>query len=334
MNVTELPLITSWDGGDLLYTAEDLGGGTFADRKMPKTVMDPFLVRVVGVASSVAGGTNAGAVNDAAGIFNTFFGVNAGLINTSGNRNTFVGFNAGQANTTGVQNSFFGTAAGASNTTGLGNCFFGRNCGSSNTTGTNNIFFGHATGTSNVTGSQNCFFGTIAGNNSTGGNNTMFGFQAGDNLLSGNNNLFIGFDVDAPDNTGSNQLVIGNLIFGTGIDGTGTTISSGNIGIAVVTPTSGLHLGRSFATPYREITATDTFAATDYTINTTSGTFTLNLPTAVGITGRIYVAKNSGAGVVTLDGAGGELIDGLATQAIASGASLTVQSTGAGWIII
>ncbi|MDA1021602.1 MAG: hypothetical protein O2962_08670, partial [Cyanobacteria bacterium] len=40
----------------------------------------------------------------------------------------------------------------------------------------------------------------------------------------------------APSITGNGQLVIGNLIFGTAIDGTGTTKSSGNIGIGDSSP--------------------------------------------------------------------------------------------------
>jgi len=37
-------------------------------------------------------------------------------------------------------------------------------------------------------------------------------------------------------------MTIGNLIFGTGIDGTGTSVSSGNIGIGVPTPLAKLHI--------------------------------------------------------------------------------------------
>lgn len=75
-------------------------------------------------------------------------------------------------------------------------------------------------------------------------------------------------------------------------------------------------------------------AADDYTIDCTANSFTVNLPTAVGITGRIYVIKNSGAGVITIDPDGSETIDGAATQAVVSGASFTIQSTGANWIVI
>ena len=85
---------------------------------------------------------------------------------------------------------------------------------------------------------------------------------------------------------------------------------------------------------YREVTSTDTFSATDYTINCTSGTFTVNLPTAVGIQGRIYIIKNSGTGTITLDASTTETIDGSLTLTLSGDDAFTVQSTGTNWIII
>ena len=82
-------------------------------------------------------------------------------------------------------------------------------------------------------------------------------------------------------------------------------------------------------------TATYTASATDYVINCTSGTFTVSLPTAVGITGRVYVVKNSGTGTTTVDPAGTETIDGALTVALATQyQSIMVMSNGANWIVI
>jgi len=73
----------------------------------------------------------------------------------------------------------------------------------------------------------------------------------------------------------------------------------------------------------------------DNVINVTSGTFTITLPTAVGIAGRMYTIKNSGAGTVTIDGSGAETIDGAATVALSvQWTSKTVVSTGTNWITI
>ena len=71
--------------------------------------------------------------------------------------------------------------------------------------------------------------GYVSANGS--GNNILIGYQAADNLTTGNNNIIIGYDIDNITATADNVLNIGNLIFGTGVDGTGTSYSSGNIGI-------------------------------------------------------------------------------------------------------
>jgi hypothetical protein len=51
---------------------------------------------------------------------------------------------------------------------------------------------------------------------------------------------------------------------------------------------------------YSAKTSLYTLTANDYTIEVTSGTHTQTLPTAVGISGRIYCITNSGSGVVTV----------------------------------
>jgi hypothetical protein len=85
----------------------------------------------------------------------------------------------------------------------------------------------------------------------------------------------------------------------------------------------------------RNVSSTDTFATANETINCTSGTFIVNLPTAVGIQGTTYTLVNSGTGVITLDANGTETINGsltidLSTQYI----SRTVQSDNTNWIVI
>lgn len=90
----------------------------------------------------------------------------------------------------------------------------------------------------------------------------------------------------------------------------------------------------SLIVPYVAKTSTYSITSADYTIDCTSGTFTATLPTAVGISGRLYVVKNSGAGVITIACTGGQTIDGSATQTLAAGQSYTVQSNNVNWIIL
>ena len=79
---------------------------------------------------------------------------------------------------------------------------------------------------------------------------------------------------------------------------------------------------------------------TNYTINDSNyivdcaNTITVTLPTAVGRSGVTYVIKNSGVGVVTLDGNGTETIDGALTLTLATKVCYTVASDGSNWIIL
>ena len=87
-------------------------------------------------------------------------------------------------------------------------------------------------------------------------------------------------------------------------------------------------------------TKTSDYTATiyDYTIlaDGTSNTVTITLPTAVGITGRIYNIKCiDDTSVCDVDPNGTEEIDGVSTNFdLINGESITIQSDGANWWII
>ena len=85
--------------------------------------------------------------------------------------------------------------------------------------------------------------------------------------------------------------------------------------------------------PYTSTTGTYTIGGDDYMIDCISGTFTVTLPTAVGIAGKIYVVKNSGAGIITVDTTSSQTIDGILTRTLTTNGVLYVQSTGSNWII-
>jgi hypothetical protein len=87
-----------------------------------------------------------------------------------------------------------------------------------------------------------------------------------------------------------------------------------------------------------QTTATLTLTNRHHTIlcDGTSNTVTINLPTAVGITGRIYNIKAINVdNAVTVDANGTEEIDGSATAITLSlMESITIQSDGSNWWII
>lgn len=83
--------------------------------------------------------------------------------------------------------------------------------------------------------------------------------------------------------------------------------------------------------------ATLTLDATHYTvIGTLAGNQTFTLPDAVGIGGRIYNIKKTGAsGLLTIDTTSSQTIDGSLTAILNTQyENLTVQSDGANWIIL
>ena len=85
---------------------------------------------------------------------------------------------------------------------------------------------------------------------------------------------------------------------------------------------------------YTAQTTTYTAGADDYVIHCTSGTFSVNLPTAVGITGKVYIIKNSGSGLITIDPNGSQTIDGVTTYTMGGAESVQVISTGSNWITL
>jgi len=82
-----------------------------------------------------------------------------------------------------------------------------------------------------------------------------------------------------------------------------------------------------------------TATTSDYTIlcNCTAGAITINLPTAVGIVGRIYNIKkiDSSTNAVTIDGNGAETIDGNETVNISvQYVNYSIQSDGTNWMVV
>jgi len=74
---------------------------------------------------------------------------------------------------------------------------------------------------------------------------------------------------------------------------------------------------------FAQKSANYTLTTADHTIEATSGTFTLTLPTAVG---------NTGTGVVTIDADGSETINGDLTVDMYQYDSVTLVSNGTGWL--
>jgi hypothetical protein len=85
--------------------------------------------------------------------------------------------------------------------------------------------------------------------------------------------------------------------------------------------------------PLTQVNGTYTVLPTDYFVEATGNSFTINLPSAVGISGQTYEIKNSGSGVVVVDANGSQTIDGALTKTLNQYDSLFITSNGSNWII-
>jgi hypothetical protein len=101
--------------------------------------------------------------------------------------------------------------------------------------------------------------------------------------------------------------------------------------------TGGTIAGATISNIYNPITST----AINLTLNTThyavmaSGSPTVFLPTAVGISGRVYHVKNTGSGTITVQASGSQLIDEANNKLISSiYSSMQIISDGTNWNII
>ena len=172
------------------------------------------------------------------GVQNTAIGNNALLNNNDGYGNIAVGYSAAFGSNDGDYNTAMGYAALLSNQ-GNHNLSIGAYSSIVVSSGNNNVALGSYALNKNQTGSNNVVIGDNAGkgiNGKSHSNNILIGYKAADNISTGSSNIIIGSDIDIPDAVTDDQLVIGNLIYGTGLEGTGTTVSTGKIGIGVASP--------------------------------------------------------------------------------------------------
>lgn len=244
-----------------------------------------------------------------AGDLNSFFGVNAGHLNTTGPENTFVGADAGYNNLTGQGNSFFGDFAGNSNTNGNNNSFFGSGAGySSNAFG--NSLFGQQSGNNNSSGANNSFVGIQTGLlNTQGSNNTFLGAYAGlSNTIGGNNTL-----VGSGTNVGTN-----NLINATAIGANAMVSQSNSLVLGAIKNINGAtadtNVGIGTATPGSLLTVSSNTASLAVSISNAGSGNALS----AGSTGGVGVSGTSGnasaAGVYGENNAGGYGVLGISNQ--------------------
>ena len=87
---------------------------------------------------------------------------------------------------------------------------------------------------------------------------------------------------------------------------------------------------------FKQVTINSTYSATteDYMIDVSGGTFTVYLPSAVGIQGRLIVVKNNGGGAVTVQPIFGQTIDDKPFVILGETNSLQLASNGVEWVAL
>jgi len=125
----------------------------------------------------------------------------------------------------------------------------------------------------------------------------------------------------------SGGTVSGNTYFTSGLSAN-TLFVSGLTQTSGITSTGGI--------TFKQVTINSSYTATtsDYMIDVTSGTFSVTLPSAVGIQGRLLVVKNNGGGAVTVQPVLGQNIDDKPFIILGETNTIQLASNGSNWVAI
>jgi hypothetical protein len=289
----------------------------------------------VGFEALYNGGSNFGD-NDA-------FGYQSQYTSTGGYQNASFGAQSLKFNTSGYDNAAFGFDALVNNTYPFNSVAVGASAGQGTASYSNNggVYVGFEAGEFAQNNSNfNTLIGYAAGSAvTTGSNNIVIGAATSStgNITTGSQNILIGASTALPSSTGNGQLDIGNFIYGTGLTGAGSTVSSGSIGIGTTTPGATLAVngnalvaGALAATGGLSVTGTTTTSALStgaLAINgalTDTSTATSTFAGGHNITSGCYAVN----GVCLTSGSGGLSANGVAsilaattTDAIAQGST-------------
>jgi trimeric autotransporter adhesin len=158
----------------------------------------------------------------------TAFGYRSLLNYINGSNNTAIGYEAMEDATTSSSSVAVGYLAGggtSNNDAYTGLTAIGYQTGHGLSNGSNfNTFIGYQAGYNVTTGADNILIGSATSSTAIA------------NLTTGSMNILIGDNISFASTTANGQLDIGNLIDGTGLNGNGSTLATGDIGIGNSSP--------------------------------------------------------------------------------------------------
>ncbi|MDQ0969645.1 hypothetical protein QFZ20_005048 [Flavobacterium sp. W4I14] len=276
---------------------------------------------------------------------NISYGYKTLTANVSGFYNSAFGREALSVNISGYENSAFGYLVLQRSFSAINNSGFGSQALAINTVGSNNTAIGTHTLMANRTGISNTAIGSLALEASNGDNNTALGYAAG-SKNNGAGNVFIGSNAAANSTNANNTLVVANsstsypLIAGDFAANGGALTINGTAAASSVAyapaNASTLNINGSLAASVLTYTTAGTLTldASHYTVRIKNAglAVSVNLPTASGCKGRIYViVKALSSGDVTLNNAV-LLNDDSSVTTITGAKTFTIQSDGSAWI--
>jgi hypothetical protein len=157
---------------------------------------------------------------------------------------------------------------------------------------------------------------TINNISDTSNRNTVIGYKAGSNLLTGSNNIFIGNNAQPTSTTVSNQIVVGNA----------SNTSSYIYG--ALTTTGRISKMVTVASNYTILPSDEIIIANS------SSPINIELPSAIGISGRTYTIKNINSGAVNVKTILLQNIDASNTYQLTNQYSfIRVISNGSKWLV-
>ena len=260
----EIPA-TSWSGGAIYQDGAPLiQTPNSTNLFFGKSSGSQYSISTANAWFNVGVGANTMSYLSSGAYYNVAVGYSALYRESTGNYNTAVGWSALTNTSSGASNTGLGGGALYNNITGNNNTAIGFAAMDFNRFGTGNTALGYEalwgggtagiTQTSNVAVGQTALYSakTVTGNTAlgtqalygvtTGNYNIGIGSSSGSTVTTGIGNIVIGNSVSVPNVAGNYQLNIGNLIFSNAVDGNGTTLSTGNIGIGTTNPTKKLHV--------------------------------------------------------------------------------------------
>lgn len=125
----------------------------------------------------------------------------------------------------------------------------------------------------------------------------------------------------------SGGTVSGDTVFEAGI-------TANTLNVLGLTQTSGITSIGGIVFPQKTISSSYTAQTEDYTIDVSGGTFSIYLPSAVGIQGKLYNVKNNGGGAVTVQPYSSETIDEKSLVILGETNAIQLVSNGFNWVAL